>query len=110
MKNPKISSVLKESSKANNLSVKDVAQLLKEHNNYVADKTIYHWESGETQPDADTLMLLCKLYHVPDVLETFGYRATNHKSNDITHFESELINKYRANPEMHSAIHKLLGI
>ena len=81
MKNYKIAEVLKEYRKKNDLSVTQVSNILKEHNNYAAPKTIYGWESGHTQPDADTLMFLCKLYKVDDVLESFGPFYQNHAIN-----------------------------
>lgn len=46
MKNYKIAEVLKEYRKKNDLSVTQVSNILKEHNNYAAPKTIYGWESG----------------------------------------------------------------
>ena len=69
MKNPNIATMLKYYRKLNELSVNDVSEQLKQHNNFAAPKTIYGWETGHTQPDADTLMLLCELYHIEDVLE-----------------------------------------
>ena len=41
----------------NNLSVRDVTELLEEKSLKVAEKTVYGWESSATQPDADTLLL-----------------------------------------------------
>ena len=58
MKNPVIAKMLKYYRKANNLSVDDIAAYLDECGISVANKTIYGWESGQTQPDADTLLLL----------------------------------------------------
>ena len=115
MKNYKIAEVLKEYRKKNDLSVTQVSNILKEHNNYTAPKTIYGWESGHTQPDADTLMFLCKLYKVDDVLESFGYKEKEQKEEDVpeiilTAKELELIENYRKNEEMQSAVDRLLNL
>ena len=116
MKNPKIAEKLKYYRKLNKLSVQDVQTYLEENNVTAAIKTIYGWESGQTQPSADTLMLLCRLYHIEYILETFGYKKssedsekTNEKllientaesdpSEKYSTHEIELINAYRKNP------------
>ena len=112
MKNPNIATVLKYYRKLNHLSVNEVSDILKEQNNYAAPKTIYGWESGQTQPDADTLMFLCDLYHIEDVLETFGYKQQ--PSTDVTIVLSEkekiLIESYRKHPNMHPAVDRLLEL
>ena len=68
MKNPNIARVLKYYRNIRNLSVNEVSNILREQDNYAAPKTIYGWESGHTQPDADTLMFLCELYQIEDIL------------------------------------------
>ena len=73
MKNRKIAEVLKAYRKMNNLSVRDVTELLEEKSLKVAEKTVYGWESSATQPDADTLLLLCDIYNIDNILGTFGY-------------------------------------
>ena len=40
-----------------------------------AYQTVASWESGQGQPDADTFMLICKLYGVENMLTEFGYGA-----------------------------------
>ena len=52
----------------NNLSVRDVTELLEEKSLKVAEKTVYGWESSATQPDADTLLLLCDIYNIDNIL------------------------------------------
>ena len=66
----------------NNYSVKDVSILLEEHHIKAAPKTIYGWESGQSQPSADVLLTLCEIYNIENILSTFknelGYvDATN---------------------------------
>lgn len=108
MKNEKIAHVLKQARKDNNLSVANVAELLKKKSISVATKTIYGWESGQTQPDADTLLILCDIYNINNILATFGYN--DRKPFTITKYEEELILSYRSHPEIQYAVKKLLDI
>lgn len=111
MKNPNIGTTLRELRKNCNLSVDEVSNILQEHCNYAAPKTIYGWESGRTQPDADTLMFLCELYNVDKVLETFGYKAKEQDLDfSLSLKEKELIASYRNHPDLQYAVDKLLDI
>lgn len=111
MKNPRIASTLKYYKKLNELSVNEVADIFKEHHNEVAPKTIYGWESGNTQPDADTLMFLCELYHIENILEAFGYKEISPNSSfHINDFERKLVENYRENVEIQPAIKRLLQL
>lgn len=112
MKNPNISRVLRYYRKLYNLSVKDIRSYLSSKNIDVAVKTIYGWESGNTQPSADTLMTLCSFYHIDNILETFGYSSTNEIDIPIMLSEEEkyVIEAYRQNPAMQNAVKKLLEI
>lgn len=108
MKNEKIAQVLKQARKDNNLSVQEVAKLLEEKSVTVAVKTIYGWESGQTQPDADTLLILCDIYNIKNILATFGYN--DKKTFNVTKYEEELIISYRKHPEIQYAVKKLLDL
>lgn len=55
----------------NGLSVKDVVEILKKKGIVLSTKTIYGWEGGKRQPDADTLICLCKIYNIESILEAF---------------------------------------
>ena len=68
MKNPNISKVLKTYRKLNHYSVNDLVLKLEDNNLPVAPKTVYGCESGQTQPDADTLLVLCKIYKIDNIL------------------------------------------
>lgn len=109
MKNPNISRVLKTYRKLNNFSVNDVVIKLEKNKIPVAAKTVYGWESGQTQPDADTLLVLCKIYKIDNILGTFGYRFVKDKLV-LTKEERELILHYREHPQMQDAVHKLLDM
>lgn len=110
MKNPKIALMLKQYRKRSNLTVQQVSELLAANGYQVAPKTIYGWESGATQPDADTLMFLCELYDLKDVLSVFGYRKNQDNTQILNSFEKDLITNFRNHPEMQNAVLKLLDI
>lgn len=109
MKNPNISKVLKTYRKLNNFSVNDVVLKLEKHHLPVAAKTIYGWESGQTQPDADTLLVLCKIYKIDNILSAFGYDY-HQEEFFLSSQERELISRYRSNVPMQDAIKKLLDL
>ena len=108
MKNDNIAKKLKFYRKQNNLTVHDVASQLSVDQNIVADKTIYGWESGQAQPDADILLKLCKIYHIDNILDAFGYDEKSFIQHTI--FEQKLLKSYREHPELQPAIHKLLEL
>ena len=76
----------------------------------MAEKTIYGWENGQSQPDADTLMFLCELYNIDDVLHTFGYKEDSRQGFSLSSEEKNIIIQYRNKPEMQEAVRKLLDI
>lgn len=110
MKNENIAKVLKAYRKHNHLSVNEVATRLEQRSLPVAPKTIYGWESGQTQPDADTLLLLCDIYQIDDILNAFGYLKEETEPLMLTAFEKQLILKYRNSPAMQDAVNKLLDL
>lgn len=107
MRNENIPKVLKEYRKKNNLSVKDVSLMLEQRSLNAAPKTIYGWESGQASPSADTLLTLCELYNITDILETFGYQGN--ENFHATPTERAVIEAYRAHPELREAVEILLG-
>ena len=109
MKNPKISQVLKAYRKQNKYSVNDVVLKLEKNYLPVAPKTVYGWESGQTQPDADTLLVLCKIYKIDNILESFGYDSPGEPLL-LSKEERSLILQYRSYAEMQPAIKKLLDV
>lgn len=109
MRNEKISRVLKEYRKRNQFTVNEVSLMLHERSLEVAPKTIYGWESAQANPSADTLLTLCEMYHITDVLSVFGY-AEDRSYFHVTASERALIEAYRSHPEFQSAVNKLLGL
>ena len=71
-----------------------------------APKTIYGWESGQSQPSADTLLTLCEIYNIENILSVFGY--TEKIDFHINSQERALLKSYRAHPELQSAVNILL--
>lgn len=112
MRNPYIARMLRYYRNKMNWTVQDVADnLSKRTNESYATKTVYGWENGTSQPKADTLMHLCEIYEIHDVLETFGYENNSPQKrlcDTITEDEIAVITAYRAHPELHDAIKRLL--
>lgn len=106
MKNELIPKVLKEYRKKNHYTVNDVALYLNERSINVSPKTIYGWESGQSQPSADTLLTLCELYNIKNILNAFGYNGDG--DFQLNSQERALIKSYRAHPELQDAVNILL--
>ena len=94
MRNELIPKVLKEYRKRNHYSVKDVSIRLMEHDIDVAP---------------DTLLLLCEIYKIPDILNSFGYDQPDDPAASLTYHEREIIYAYRNRPELQHAVDILLG-
>lgn len=109
MPNEYIPQILKEYRHKNHLTVNDVALLLSDHSIKVAPKTIYGWESGQAKPSADTLLTLCEMYNITDVLAVFGYKNDEIPFH-VTPSERALIESYRKHPELQLAVNKLLDL
>jgi len=110
MKNPNFSRVLKYYRKLNKLTVSDVAEIFSKRGSEIAPKTIYGWESGQSQPSADCLMFLCELYHIDNILETFGYHQTEEEALLLSPVEKKLVKSLREHPEYQAAVYKLFDL
>lgn len=86
----------------------DVVSTLKECSIDVADKTVYGWENGRAQPDLASLLVLCDLYHIHNILDKFGYTASS--SGDLSTEERLIIYRLRQNKDMMAVVKKLLDI
>ena len=91
MKNEQIGRMLRYYRTLRKLSVQTVSDKLKDANLPSATKTIYAWESGRTQPDADRLLYLCKLYEIDDILTESGYLPKDARPFRATAFEKRLV-------------------
>lgn len=114
MKNPNIARALRYYRKLNNLSVDEVSDYLNAQNIPAKSKTIYGWENGNSQPNADTLMTLCGYYHIENILETFGYSAAPSDETEtatiLTREERMLLEAYHTHPDMKKAVRRLLEL
>lgn len=45
-------------------------------------KTVFAWENNHGQPDADTLILLCDIYHVDNILDEFSTKEKSPSDKD----------------------------
>ena len=64
-----IAQILKKRRKEANLRAKDVLEALKSRGIVISDKTLYGWENGYRQPDADTFLVLCEIYGIDSFTE-----------------------------------------
>lgn len=72
MSRERIAQVLKEKRKIKKMSVEEVSGILKSmHGIDISAKTLYSYETGHRQPDADLLMALCDIYGVTDIMGEF---------------------------------------
>lgn len=69
-----IGKTLKSFRENKSLSIEEVSKHLIKNGLKGAPKTIYGWERGHSEPDAVTLMTLCDLYGISDIMEAFGYK------------------------------------
>lgn len=112
MNNPNLGRMLRYHRKASNLSVNQVVEKLKtEYEISISPKTVYGWENSQNQPSADTLLILCKMYRISNILDSLGYEGAPEQAPLVlTPEEKELILKYRSKKYYNSAIRKLLDI
>lgn len=75
----------------NNLKQTDVAELLN-----VKKNTISNWENGKSNPDIDSLVELCKIYHIScSALLEDAYSNQAVHSLSVSGLEKEIIIAYR---------------
>lgn len=102
MSREQIAAKLKELRKRSGMTAEQVGNIVGK-----SGKTVSSYESGHRQPDADTLLMLCKVYNVTDILSEFEGRKT---SFALTSHEQEVILAYRSHPSVQCHIDKLLDI
>lgn len=62
----------------------------------VPQSTFSSWEVGKSEPSADILLKLCKIYGVNDILSAFGYDGYNEDGSICLNMnEIGIIEKYR---------------
>jgi transcriptional regulator with XRE-family HTH domain len=95
MTKEKIGEILKHLRLNANMTQKQVASAIGR-----TQQIIGHWETGYSQPDADTLFILCDLYGA-SVDEAFGYNKKSPTTvatevEELSEYEHELIKNYRS--------------
>lgn len=95
-----IGRILKQLRQKSGKTQQEVADLLGRK-----QQVIGHWETGYSQPDANTLFLLCDIYGA-NIDEAFGFKKTMLLNGK----EQRLIDAYHRHPEMQRAVDVLLGI
>lgn len=98
---------LKRLRKSLGYSTAYVANELSKYGIDLAPNTLYNYENGVSQPNADMFLYLCEIYGVDDFNIFFGEPKTN---KQIILKEKELIQAYKSHPEMQQAIDKMLDI
>lgn len=102
----KIACILKECRKKNKFSVDYVANELKSQGFEIAPKTLYGYETGKNQPNADIFLCLCKIYNITsfdmffDEVNTEYTNKSYRELNDIGKQKAdEYIEDLKANPK-----------
>ena len=109
-----IGRLLRHYRKECHMSIDDVADYLRRNNiQDVQPSTIYSWENGTYSPNTNVFLELCKLYHISEILYTFGYDSMPTERqlvNSLSSIEQHIILAYRSNKKMQEPIRLLLGM
>ena len=78
----------------------------------VVQSTFSSWETGKAEPDAETLIKLCQIYGITSLDYFISNDSEKEKLylNNLSLIEKEIIDAYRASPDMQKAVNRLLGI
>ena len=83
-----IGQILKHTRKKQFLSVKEVVQKLSLYEIVIAEKTLYGWENGTHQPNADAFIALCCVYGITSLSVFSGVQPISKKSPELTEANS----------------------
>jgi transcriptional regulator with XRE-family HTH domain len=110
MKSKQIGDILRKERKRHGWSVNDVVIKLKDDYDLdVAEKTVYGWESDQSYPRTETLLVLCELYRIEDIAEGL-LKAPAIGEFQITTDERDVIMKYREHPELQNVVKRVLDV
>lgn len=65
----RIANLLRMKRKERKMSAKSVTDALAEYGIAISPKTLYGWEGGFRQPDADTFLVLCEIFGIQSFSE-----------------------------------------
>ena len=88
-----ISNFIKAKRKELNISINEAIDRLHSHGILISSKTLYGWESGHRQPDADAFIALCEIYGVKSFSEIDNRYLQ--ADPDLNPLERTHIQKYR---------------
>ncbi|MCI6496213.1 MAG: helix-turn-helix domain-containing protein [Anaeromassilibacillus sp.] len=100
-----IANALKRLREKSGLTSNEVGEMLGK-----SGKTVNAWENNRGQPDAEMLIKLCDIYNVENILDEFRDPSESNEVFATSEKEKRLVTAYRSQPEMQSAVDKLLGI
>ena len=95
MINKKISVILKNARSSAGLSVKEVVTQLQNFGIDISPKTLYGWEGGHRQPDADIFLILCKIYGIRSLKQFDNQEISTQDVDLLSSDETDIIKKYR---------------
>jgi transcriptional regulator with XRE-family HTH domain len=105
-----IGDILKRARKRHGWTVSDVVvRLKKDYDLDVAEKTIYGWESDQSYPRTESLLVLCELYRFEDIADGL-LKAPSVGEFQITTDERNVILKYRRHPELQGVVDRVLEV
>jgi len=92
-----VANLLKSRRKELDFPVKYVLEQLQNMGVTISDKTLYGWENGYRQPDADVFLLLCEIYNINTLTGIDKVSPTEGKTPlFLDKREKKLIELYRA--------------
>jgi transcriptional regulator with XRE-family HTH domain len=110
MKSKQIGDILRKERKRHGWSVNDVVIKLKDDYDLdVAEKTVYGWESDQSYPRTETLLILCEMYRIEDIAEGL-LKAPAVGEFQITTDEHDVILRYRRHPELQDVVKRVLTV
>jgi len=95
-----IAKILKEARLSTGLTQKKAAEAIGRK-----QQTLASWETGQSQPDANTLFLLLSVYGA-DINETFGFTTSKVV---LDRHEKTIIELYRSQPHLQESVDRVLG-
>ncbi len=101
MGNTLVGNILKTKRKECQLSVKEVTEKLHQLGIDISTKTLYGWENGHRQPDADTFLMLCRVYKIDSISEIqpgTQNESTPVSKDGLTKEQSKIVSLYKAAP------------